>query len=575
MNEEQAITLEYDLFDLPTAQHKAGLAGLLLMIESMKMRKLSLLPEVKPTTATSAGFVFTKDSMQKIFDDLYDASWVEVQSKQKWQGKDPKKVLEVEPPPESEGKKKKEKYYVYDAVQPKGDFLKAFYPDDSEAWLKLWRDMLWNTLRGKPLTRGVYEERACEQSSSIADTMWNNLLKAKKEQLKGKSVTDSIAGSLFIGAQDVNAERVPFKGTIEQNFLLHFWPVAALIYVPQRLTIEGKLEYAGYASVIPEPADLKSFIEDARQLLRSLKTVSVGLYPKSALIDLPEEGGLEYIYHLARSRIDQMEISYSLAAVEIYHLEKKGNNIRLLTAERIVPNKNLLNDYEILRQICRHPLYKAQRIHNLLAGKPWYADMDAVFNSHPWPFFIQRQGKTNNRIPFFGLDARKDFLAIERKLKVIEDNLKLKSGGKCMSEGISSDQLAKIRDKQLPRRIYGLIRAYVNHKTEVKSGKKYEDFKNNKDNRGYVLWPKEYREAREKVCTDAFLAMRGRREQDFVEYFTGTICSIPQYLPEEDYLIVTDALISDWEKVKTLSMLALSAHSYLGESKDGKEKGGE
>ena len=33
-----SVTVKYDLFDLPTAQHKAGLAGLLLQIESMKAR---------------------------------------------------------------------------------------------------------------------------------------------------------------------------------------------------------------------------------------------------------------------------------------------------------------------------------------------------------------------------------------------------------------------------------------------------------------------------------------------------------------------------------------------------------
>jgi hypothetical protein len=34
------VTLHYHLSDLPTAQHKAGLAGLLLLIESMRQRGL-------------------------------------------------------------------------------------------------------------------------------------------------------------------------------------------------------------------------------------------------------------------------------------------------------------------------------------------------------------------------------------------------------------------------------------------------------------------------------------------------------------------------------------------------------
>ncbi len=35
------VPVTYELFDLPTAQHKAGLAGLLLQIESMRNRKKS------------------------------------------------------------------------------------------------------------------------------------------------------------------------------------------------------------------------------------------------------------------------------------------------------------------------------------------------------------------------------------------------------------------------------------------------------------------------------------------------------------------------------------------------------
>ena len=85
------------------------------------------------------------------------------------------------------------------------------------------------------------------------------------------------------------------------------------------------------------------------------------------------------------------------------------------------------------------------------------------------------------------------------------------------------------------------------------------------------MYPQEYREAREKVCSDAFLAMRGRRDQEFVEYFTGTICSVPQYLSQEEYIAVARALMTDWERIKILSMLALSAHSYLSSNTENEE----
>jgi CRISPR-associated protein Cmx8 len=124
------------------------------------------------------------------------------------------------------------------------------------------------------------------------------------------------------------------------------------------------------------------------------------------------------------------------------------------------------------------------------------------------------------------------------------------------------------REHLLAQRIYDLVRHYTRIKAENKSGKKLVDFK--KDEVGKIIYPHEYREAVEKTCMDAFLAMRGRREQDFVEYFTGTICSVPQFLPPEDYLLVSQSLLDDWERVKSLAMLAISANSYISQPQKAK-----
>lgn len=564
---DDSITLDYDLFSLPTAQHKAGLAGLLLLIESMKLRRLSSLPTVMEATESGAKISFTKGSMQEVFDDLFAAAWVEVESRSRWQGKEPKRIIEKDVR-QKDGATKKEKRFVYDAVQPSGNFLSAFYPADGDILLKLWRDMLWSTLRGKPTTRNVYEERAEGKHSSEGARTWKTIVKASKAHEKGKVNTEPIASSLFIGAQDVNAERVPFQGEAKQNFLLHFWAIPSLIFCPRRMKIEHRAEGgvgvshedAGYVLVVPEPSNLKDFLDDTRQLLRSLNPAIAGYRPKVALIDIPAEGGLEYLYHLLHKRLKNEEVHYNLAAVEIYHLEKQGNNIRTLAAERIVPDSRALRDYETLREQCGNTIYKSLRIGNLLEGRRWHERTDSAFNNNPWEVFVGVSGKTPANVRFFGTDVRKKF-------KAIEEELKLTKGDNPMSDDAKDDQLA--------RRVYGLVQAYVRQKTERKSGRRYEDFKNNKDGNNKTIYPREYTVAQEKVCSDAFLAMRGRREQDFIEYFTGSICSVPQYLPEEDYVAVSDALIADWEKVKTLSMLALSACSWTTKSKQDDNEGGD
>ena len=80
--QDEILSLHYSLFDLPTAQHKAGLAGLLVMIESMRRRGLEPLPEVLELGPTQATFSLTRESLQTLCDDLFDAEIVDSGQKQ-------------------------------------------------------------------------------------------------------------------------------------------------------------------------------------------------------------------------------------------------------------------------------------------------------------------------------------------------------------------------------------------------------------------------------------------------------------------------------------------------------------
>jgi|CXWL01.1.fsa_nt_gi CRISPR-associated protein Cmx8 len=126
-------------------------------------------------------------------------------------------------------------------------------------------------------------------------------------------------------------------------------------------------------------------------------------------------------------------------------------------------------------------------------------------------------------------------------------------------------------DQALPKQVHGLVKTYVYRKSESKSGIKWAEFKNKKvkdesTGKERINVPQRYREIREKVCADAFLRLRAcKAREDFVAYFTGTICSVPQFLPEPEYQIVADAILTDerWEEVKALTMLALSGLSNV------------
>ena len=145
-SEPEAVVLTFDLFDLPTTQHKAGLAGLLLQIQSMKDRKFAseTVPVVEELTRTAARIRFTEVSVQALFDDLYDARPVRISSLKKWpRTPSIEETINEEVDPKT-GKIKQVRRFVYDVVQPQAPCLDRYLgsvPDDP--WLKLWRDMAW------------------------------------------------------------------------------------------------------------------------------------------------------------------------------------------------------------------------------------------------------------------------------------------------------------------------------------------------------------------------------------------------------------------------------------------------
>ena len=551
------ITLSYSLFDLPSAQHKAGLAGLLLLIDSLRQRGASPLPNVSHLSATSVKLTFTEDALQTVFDDLYDAAQVEQRSKSKWKKKTPKREEVEESQDEKSGKVKRRKIYVYDVVEPKALFLEHHYPRDEKGWLKLWRDMLWSTLRARPTTRKVYEPRMDNLPCKEAPLIWKALSKSIRKKRQAQPTVDTIPSSLFIGAQASNAERVPFTGAIEQNLLLHFWPLTVQIFVPETIDREGNTKLHGaYILAVPEVSDLEEFCEVFPRSLAALDPQLRGYRPAASIIDVPEEGGLEFLRNLsqiaqpkAESSAESSKVKYNVSAIELFSLEKQGNNVKTHTTAKIIPRQGLLSQYESIRQSCRNPFFKSQLLLNLLRGVDWPEGFLGLFSEHPSEFFI-RADKTPRQFPFFSTDVRRKFGTIADEFNYLEE-------AHTMAESTVP------KPQSLEKRIYDMIGAYVRQKTEAKSKIKWSDFKDKKTSDGKMAIPPAYIEARQKVCMDAFLAMRSRREQEFIEYFTGTICSVPQFLRSDDYVFVSQTLLEDggWEKVKTLSMLALSAHS--------------
>ena len=565
-NTEQ-VTIRFDLFDLPTAQHKAGLAGLVLLIRYLQNIKPTPkhLPIIEAIDETSTTISFTALSTQTLFDEGYNAKIVEAAVKSKWPGATPKREDEVTEKDEN-GTERKSKRFIYDVVQPAGNMLKQHLGASAEVWLKLWRDMLWAIPRGNPQSRQPFEDRANDKPCREGPAAWGDLIKVDAAKASGAFYTTSVAGSLWIGAQAFNAESIPFEGRAEQNLLLHFWPLTTLVFVPQIIERDGKTEFKGYVLAIPEVSNLIEFAESFPLVLSDLNPAPRGYRPADAVIDVPEEGSLAYFNHLSRilERRARGRFGDSVAAIEFTHLDKAGNNIKSLASGRVVASAGLLASYRHIvgssghPSPYRNPLFRAGLLLALLnhSSEEWYKPFASMLMERPWPFFVRADNSPRN-LPWFGHDAATKFDQERQNFESERtQQLTFQETDSTMTQ--SSPQAPTT---PLSLVIYRLVRTYVLRKTEARSGMTWDKIKETTKPGEKTDVPQAWRDAREKVASDAFLALRSRREQDFVDFFTGTIGSVAQWLPEGDFAIVAQALLETPDNVKTLTLLALSANS--------------
>lgn len=594
----ERITLTYDLHDLPTTQHRAGLAGLILQIDAMGPKGYRKDPGLVPVideaslTATSATIAFTRDSMQGVFDDLYSATLVDGKfpsPKKKKTGVLPWDDIEI-----VENNGKQEKRYVYRNSQTLAlaPCIKRHLEPGAEPWLELWRRMVWEVLRNNQ-ARAPFDETAAHNSCTVGASAWNQIYKFREKIATSQFETGKISGALMIGAQADNAESVPFAGRVDHNLLLHFWQVVVLTFVPYIVSKkEKKAKRLGYVLTIPDVADLRNFRLAFPGILGSLTATHPDRTPAAARVDLPAQANLEVLRKLRQGDGEEMaavrvvrrgasparetvqglatdkalreDWSGSVRAVESFHMQKAGNNVKMLTSARVADRPGLVDEYDRIEKRFRNPLFRASLMLALIREGPWHGGMIELLSKYPWPFFVGSDD-TPKYLPRFGRDAKAllhDFQGDVRDMKLEE-----------MDE---NDRL-----KRLSVVIQRLVNKYVEGRAEAKTGMRVKEFpKRTIGGKERRVYPDQFRKTQQKVCSDAFLAMRSRRDQDFVEFFAGSVCSVAQYLPPEDYQFLTQVLMTKpdpnpvgqkrlcWEDVKAIAMIAVSAHSFQVRPRD-------
>lgn len=559
------LTLDYQLAELPSSQHRAGLAGLVLIIHWLE-KDPNFKEKVKNGAICRLTFLDDKGltlelnqpGVEALFDEIYAAT-LEPQEYNKpktkgkgenkteipWKDKKDKDVIDKKTGQAKIDKKTGEKLtkpvYIYEDVIPKGSFLAdPSYDQSSDSkdrlWIKLWRDMVWSILRGVPATRKPFEERAKGQYNEDAIKVWQQLIQPNE-------FTVDLPSTYFLGAQANNAENTPFKDRARFQFLLHFWLFAAQIYVPELIDNEGKSNFIGYAIAIPDVAYLEYFCDEIKDILqnRSIEKPR-GSRPRDCVVDLAIESALDMMKRL-RDRLNQdigekTGIASTVFAIDVIHTKKQGENVRLLGMTRLAPEEAMLDQYTQIKENYWSLIFRKQRLLNLVNHSPWYSGFDSLLCTLPYKQITEND--------YFKHDVRE---AIEHEVNLMNETT--------------------ATETNINQLVFDLVQNYVRHKLKSKydlkwkkewkiSSKATDEEKESRNKSGYG----DYSDKKEKIAKDAFIAVRSRTEKmDFINYFVSSLCSVPQHMKSEDYVSLTQALYDDTDRIRTLTLLALSANS--------------
>jgi CRISPR-associated protein Cmx8 len=548
----KVLELDYQLAELPSSQHRAGLAGLVLMVDWLKRQPNKQgICEITRVDTRGATLKINQPGLEDLFNEVYAASREEQERPRLMINSRTKEIIpflreEKRQTRDAKGRSQEKTVYIYPKYEPKGAYLLDRDPSangNDGIWIRLWRDMMWTILRKKPTTRTPFKARAEGKYTKDAEETWNSLLKPF-------DYTVDLPSTYFLGARSKNAENVPSRDRARFKFLLHFWPYVVPIYVPAVINNDDKLSFVGYAFAIPDIANLEWFCKELPNILRYGRgTAVVRFRPHDCVVDLAIEGAMDFLSRL-RERLTILEGERSTSdlvfGVDVIHIEETEDDVAVLGTSRLLPEASMIDQYQTLRHSLWNSVFRKHRILNLINGRPWYAGFDELLSRLPQKELFSEQSL---RFKYFRHDVRESFSREVMMMNEARTDLTESNDAAAKDVAVASEGAL----------IYRMVGTYLSRKLRSKYQLEWkEEWKNLKDQPPELA---RYEEMKEKVARDAFLAIRSRTGQDFVDYFASTLCSVSQHMNEEHFIALSEALLHDPDRVRTLTMLALSARS--------------
>ena len=517
------IELHYSLGELPSSQHRAGLAGLVLLIRWLRRQRGARRGMYEITRLDASGLTLrlSKVGLAMIFDAAYSAFTENRAYPFRFEEREPSEVQFIE---DASGVTAGKTLYIYPARVPKGAFLVEWDRSADGLWIKLWRDAVFSIFRSGGTPRLPYvartDRRHAPTPARDVERTWCSLTSGD-EAVK-------ISSTDLLGGRSLSEDGIPFMDRPRFQFLLNFWPFVGQIYVPRIVDRHGTISSVGYVVAIPDVADLEIFCDELEHALTNRtpeENKRVGCRPRGAIVDLGVEGGLDFFVRMKRRvslREGQRATADLVLGVDVFHMERRKNRVFTRGIGRVDPDDTLIDAYARVRGLLWSTPFRRQRIVNLIDQKPWHDGFDRLI--------VRSSEELTLGCERFRHDAR---IMFENEVSNMQHPNDLSS---------------------LSQLVLRFVGAYVRGRLESKYGMTYAEAKKRSE-------IDKYRFLRRKIARDAFLAVRGRTGEEFSEYFVATLGSVRQHIKEPEFEMISEALFDEARRaqVRTITLLALCA----------------
>ena len=181
----ELVTLEYQLHQLPSSQHRAGLAGLILKIQWLQQQEafkasVDAVCEIIHLDTNKATLQFNLAGLTALFRSHYSASFEErEQLKLRKTGSQNFRIIQREIYDEKTDCSKLTDIYVYQDIVPQGHLIQSFDPtaNGSQIWTKLWQEATWGILRPTDRQRIPFKAMVGGADPPEIEKIWKLLLK--------------------------------------------------------------------------------------------------------------------------------------------------------------------------------------------------------------------------------------------------------------------------------------------------------------------------------------------------------------------------------------------------------------